>query len=166
MSPRVLPEFSDNHVQRFLEDSEFLDTSSQFGDLSQESEEPDSEGDEDDGASSQARSGYVDFADQACNSRHNTRNTASLRYSQTHHRKLFDGDMFGNREMTLRLTLTKPQLREDGSHTRMQTIAVKKDPQAPGELSIVRQPATVGGSREVDGPSKMHGLLRRLKTRR
>ena len=164
MSPRNGPDFSDNHVQRFLKDSEFLDTSSQFGGLSSqgehEGESSDGEDDEDD-----SLRGYIGFKDQAYDLKKSAKKSKSSRKSQTQHRKVLDGDMFGDREMTLRLTLTKPQLRDDGAASRVQTRAVKRDLPTVAALPSQRQPSVAREGQDDGNANKVHGLLRKLRSR-
>lgn len=169
LSPRNQPDFSDNHLHAFLNDSQFLDDSSQFGRDTEDEDHADSSDDEEDIPAS-----YINFNEQAYDpspKRPSRKSTAS-RPSASRHRKNIEGDMFGEREMTLRLTLTKPEI-HDGERAlgqRQQLKAIRRDRYAADEPLAMRDHMTVthakSNSRDEGGAGKVQGLLRKLRQRR
>lgn len=144
-------------------DSKFLDDSSQFGYDSQdetESVETDNENGSERGYSAFGKDiNYTGFDEQAyVRRRSNSRPSRSLR------RKTLDGDMFGEREMTLRLTLTKPEARDDGTGWFMDHAQQENDAFELQQQQRMRE--HIAMQRAVSRDGKKQNLFSRFKGRR
>lgn len=160
-----LPEFSDNHVHSFLKDSTFLDDDNYLFRYMLDRHGQDGHNEDDRSDYDSDRASPLTPTDPA--QYHAITTDTPQLASPLQCRKTWDGAMFaGQREMTLHLTLTRPEVRGDGQTPRY-GVFTRDDPLALDALPTMPDHEAVKGFQSGAAESrKVRGLWRRLMPRK